>query len=407
MREHYPRFSDAEVKRRYDLVYGLMDELALDCLVLYGDSTLGNLHQLNCHWLSNYLDEQYCYVVLPRNGSPVLFVSIPADAPAAMAVSPIEDVRGGGVGVQMGPAVARTLKEVAGAARRVGTVANFAVAGGLPHSHHEAFVEALPNAELIDVARDYEDLRVVPSEEEMEWFGKGVALTDLAWERLVDAIEPGRTEAELLGAVHSAYMLEGGSYCFAILGATPMREPLMAYPHGIPNQGALRPVQDGDLVICEMSASYYGYAGQCFCSVAVGEPSEAVAEAAQFTGELYDDLCKVVRAGNTDTDVARGHEPRPGAGMGLRGPVHPRLGHALRSPDARIRELDPMAGRVPRGRVDRDRAQPVHGRRSHRPAAGEPDAGGCRRRHGPAQTGPRVCSQVMTKTTQDDPVEAR
>jgi Xaa-Pro aminopeptidase len=304
MREHYPRFSDAEVKRRYDLVYGMMDEQGLDCLVLYGDSTLGNLHQLNCHWLSNYLDEQYCYVVLPRNGSPVLFVSIPADAPAAMAVSPIEDVRGGGVGVQMGPAVARTLKEMAGAAGRVGTVANFAISGGLPHSHHEAFVEALPNAELVDVARSYEDLRVVPSDEEMEWFGKGVALTDLAWERLVDAIEPGRTEAELLGAVHSAYMLEGGSYCFAILGATPMREPLMAYPHGIPNQGALRPVADGDLVICEMSASYYGYAGQCFCSVAVGEPSDAVAEAAQFTGELYDDLCQVVRAGNTDKEVA-------------------------------------------------------------------------------------------------------
>jgi len=303
MREHYPRFSDAEYKRRYDLVYEMMDDQGLDALLVYGDGTLGNLHQLNVHWIANYLDEQYCYVIFPRDGDPTLFVSIPPDAACAMATSPIEDVRGGGIGVQLAAAVAEGLTERVPNAKRIGTVDNSAAAPGLPHAHYLQFADALPAAEFVSAARQYEDLRLVPSDEEMEWFRKGAALTDLAWEALVDAAEPGRSEADLLAVVHSTYMKAGGSYCFAILGSTPMAEPLMAYPHGIPNQPALRKVEQGDLVICEMSASYYGYAGQLFCAVAVGEPPEELTEMANFTRELFYDLCKVVKPGNTDAEV--------------------------------------------------------------------------------------------------------
>jgi Xaa-Pro aminopeptidase len=303
MREYYPRFSDAEYKRRYDLVYKMMDEQGLDALLLYGDGTLGNLHQLNIHWIANYLDEQYSYVIFPREGDPTLYVSIPPDAACAMAVSPIEDVRGGGIGVQLAAAVTEGLKDRVPDARRIGTVDNFATAPGLPHAHYLLFSQALPDAEFVPAARHYEDLRIVPSDEEMEWFRKGVTLTDVAWEALVDAAEPGRSEADLLAVVHSAYLKAGGSYCFAILGATPMAEPLMAYPHGIPNQPALRKVEQGDLVICEMSASYYGYAGQAFCAIAIGEPPEEMTEIADFTRELFYDLCKVVKPGNTDVEV--------------------------------------------------------------------------------------------------------
>jgi len=306
MREHYPRFSDGEMERRYAAAYGLMDDLGLDLLLLYGDSTLGHLHQLNAAWLSHYLDEQYSYVLVPRSGEPVLYVSIPPDAAAAMAVSPIEDVRGGGVGIQMCRAVADGLVEKLGSGRgkRIGVVDNFAVAPGLPHAHHELYEERLPGVELVRVAREYEQLKLVPSDEEMAWFRRGVELTDIAWEALVDAVEPGRTEAELMAVVHSSYMKAGGQYCFAILGSTPMADPRMAYPHGIPGMPSQRPVRQGDVVLCEMSGSWYGYTGQCFCAVAVGEPPEEFAEMATFVRGLYDDLTKVVRAGATDADVA-------------------------------------------------------------------------------------------------------
>jgi hypothetical protein len=50
----------SSLARKYDL----LDEKDLDALLIYGDATLGALHQLNGHWVSNYLDEQYSYPLI-------------------------------------------------------------------------------------------------------------------------------------------------------------------------------------------------------------------------------------------------------------------------------------------------------------------------------------------------------
>jgi Xaa-Pro aminopeptidase len=301
MREHYPRFSDAEYERRYALARDLMEEQSLDCLLLYGDSALSSLQSLNCHWLSNYFDEQCSYVIVPRDGDPIVYTSIPADVPAAMAVSPIDDVRPGGVGRGMATTVAADLSAL-GKLDRVGLVDNFATAPGLPYVHHQIITDRLPGTELVPVAREYEALKASPSAEEMEWFRKGIELTDRAWERLVDAVEPGRTEAELLAILHGSYLAEG-SYCFAILGSTPMDDPALFYPHAIPAQPSLRPLRSGDYVLCELSASYFGYSGQNFAAVTLGEPSDALAEMAALSREVHDELLGAIRDGGSDADV--------------------------------------------------------------------------------------------------------
>ena len=38
-----------------------------------------------------------------------------------------------------------------------------------------------------------------------------------------------------------------------------------------------------------ISASYYGYSGQCFCGVALGEPPEPLWEMHRFATELYEE----------------------------------------------------------------------------------------------------------------------
>jgi Xaa-Pro aminopeptidase len=301
MLEHYPRFSDREYERRYALVVQLMDDHDLDCLLLYGDSALNSLQSLNCHWLSNYFDEQCSYVIVPRHGDPIVYTSIPADVPAAMAVSPIDDVRPGGVGRGMAATVAGDLAAL-GAIGRLGLVDNFATAPGLPYVHHQIIETQLPGTEIVPVAREYEALKASPSDEEMEWFRLGIELTDRAWECLVDAIEPGRTEAELLAILHGSY-LEEGSYCFAILGSTPMSDPALFYPHAIPGQPSRRPLQAGDYVLCELSASYYGYSGQNFAAVTLGEPTDELAAMASVSRTVHDELVAVIRDGATDADV--------------------------------------------------------------------------------------------------------
>ena len=93
MRDFYPRFTDAEFARRRGLAAGLMDELGLSCLLVYGDSGHCYMNQANVRWLANYADHQYNYVVLPRDGEPTLFMSIPNMQPGAAAISAVEDVR--------------------------------------------------------------------------------------------------------------------------------------------------------------------------------------------------------------------------------------------------------------------------------------------------------------------------
>ena len=73
---------------------------------------------------------------------------------------------------------------------------------------------------------------------------QGHRVTDRAWDCLVEAIEPGRTEAELLAVLHGSYLADG-CYCFAILGSTPMSDPALFYPHAIPGQPSRRPLAGG------------------------------------------------------------------------------------------------------------------------------------------------------------------
>ena len=55
--------------------------------------------------------------------------------------------------------------------------------------------------------------------------------------------------------------------------------------------------------MAEISASYYGYSGQCFCGVTLGEPTDELAEMHALATELYGELCDVVRPGNGDQEV--------------------------------------------------------------------------------------------------------
>ena len=59
-----------------------------------------------------------------------------------MAVSPIDDVRPGGVGRAMAATVARDLAGL-GRIGRLGLVDNFATAPGLPYVHHQILAEQL------------------------------------------------------------------------------------------------------------------------------------------------------------------------------------------------------------------------------------------------------------------------
>jgi Xaa-Pro dipeptidase len=304
----FDRFSAAEMERRYALARGLMDEHDLDALVLFGNSGVNRHNQANVFWLSNHLDLHHCYLVLPRDGEASLFVGLANHVPNAREVSDIPVIEWGGY---------RPAERVAarlGGARRVGLVGiNATFEMGMPYAHWHELDRQVP--ELVDVTREFQRLRLVKSDEEVEWLRRAAGLSDLAMRALRDGARPGMTEYELVAVAEDAYRRRGGQAHITFLRSMPMDAPTGCLPAQNPSARRLEP---GDVIITEFSASYWGYSGQIHRPVFVGaEPTAEWQRLFEVALEAYRRLAGAVRAGASEADAIEAAAVIPDAGYGI------------------------------------------------------------------------------------------
>ena len=134
--------------------------------------------------------------------------------------------------------------------------------------------------EIVFLDREYTALRLVKSAEEITWMRAGAAMSDDAVAALAAAARPGMTEAECCAALEGAYIAAGGLTHIHYLGVTAMAEPALCVPAQWPSPRCLRA---GDVLTCEVSASYRGYPGQLLRTFTIAAPATP----------LYDDLHRV------------------------------------------------------------------------------------------------------------------
>jgi Xaa-Pro aminopeptidase len=137
--------------------------------------------------------------------------------------------------------------------------------------------------EIVFLDREYMTLRLVKSGEELAWMRAGAAMSDDAVAALVAAARPGMTEAECCAALEGAYVAAGGLTHIHYLGVTAMAEPGLCVPAQWPSPRRLRA---GDVLTCEVSASYRGYPGQLLRTFTIAAPATP----------LYEDLHRVAAA---------------------------------------------------------------------------------------------------------------
>lgn len=295
MTELYPRFSSEEFRRRYAAICGMMREEGLDCLVLYGNSGVNRHNQANVCYVAHHLDMHHSYVVFPLEGPPTLFIGLRNHLPNAKEISVIEDVRWGGTN----PAkeVAQRLKESGcerGMIGLVGVNSRFGI--GMPYRHHQTLRQELPQATFKDVTHSFEKIRLIKSEEELTWLKKGAQFTDSAIQALEEQVKPGLKEYELAGIVESAYRPKGGQPHIAYLSSTPMRNPQRCLPWQNPSN---RTLEEGDILLTEISASYGAYSGQIHRPIALGEPTPEYQRLYEVAHEAYERIAQALRPGNT------------------------------------------------------------------------------------------------------------
>src|ERR671937_1490266 len=294
------------MERRRALARNLMEQHGLDALVLIGNAGVNRHNHANVFWLSNHLDLHHCYLVLPRDGDATLLVGLANHVPNAREVSAVPAVEWGGY------RPAEKIVELLRGARRVGLVGiNATFEMGAPYAHYLALRDSI--RELVDVTREFQQLRLVKSKEEIEWLRRAAAFSDAAMTAVAEGARPGMSEFELVALAEDAYRADGGMPHITFLRSMPMDSPTGCVPAQNPSP---RGLERGDVIITEFSASYWGYSGQVHRAIFVeAEPTPDWQLLFDTALAAYEGLVQTVRSGATVADAIRAAEPIHEAGF--------------------------------------------------------------------------------------------
>lgn len=324
----YPRFSKEETARRGHLVRDFLEVSQLDGLVVFGWSAQNRAAQADVYYLSGYLGMRDNYVVFPREGEPTtLFAQSYNHVPNAADVSFLDDVRWGGV--DSGETIGEDLL--------VRGLVDVGVVGWMPYQHYESMRRTVGDTcAFTDVTAGFRKLRLKKSAEELKWLERGAAFTDAALGGLRDALKPGVREDELAEAIETSYLGDGGLTTFYYISSTPMDRPERSVPAQVLSN---REIQAGDVVSCEISISYAGYAGQGLRTFTVeADPTPQIADLHSVAEAVYHDLAAAIRPGATIEDVWRASDSIAARGLTIRDGLLHGFGIGLLPPSIRTRQ---------------------------------------------------------------------
>lgn len=278
--QEYPRFSDAEYARRHRALERLMQERDVDHLLVVTDHRSGNAPQ----WLTGWPGTVEAYLVFKPGETMTMHVEWFNHFPLAQKLARGVDVRWG-----EHQGTFKTINELKRrGAKRVGLIGPL-----LARKQRELEKEF----SVVECDADYVRLRLVKSEEEIDWLRIGAAFSDAGLAALLQNTQPGMSERELGNLVERAYVGEGGTTFIHYIGVTSMANPRIFVP---PQFHSSRRVQKGDVVFCELSGSFWDYSGQVLRSFTVGAEPTPLYRALHDTAEAaFDAVTAVIRHGTT------------------------------------------------------------------------------------------------------------
>jgi Xaa-Pro aminopeptidase len=282
----YPRFSDAEMARRRDALAAELEDVGATHAVVYGANKAGPA----VGWLTRWPATREALCVFTPGARDVLLVNFYNHIPNATRIATDAAVRWAGP-----KPMATAIEELDRRGARGGRVGVIGPLGYRPYAALAEFASAVP----LDDA--YTRLRLCKSAEELDWLRTGCAFTDSAVRAVHEQAGPGTDERELGNLAERAYVGRGGTTHIHYFGATPMNEPAQSVPAQWPAARALKP---GDVLTCEISASYWDYTGQLLRTFTVAdEPAALYRELHDVADVAFDAILERVRPGATAADL--------------------------------------------------------------------------------------------------------
>jgi Xaa-Pro aminopeptidase len=286
--EEYPRFSGGEMQRRRKLIEQAMHDAGVDHLLVYGAGFRGGA----VHWVSDWHTTYEAALVVTPGKRDTLFVQFYNHLPLARRMMPSIDVRWGGE---------HTIKSVIGELEARGAKPKLVgVMGGLPIGSYQAL--AAKFGDVKDLNRAYFGLRMIKSQEEIDWARIAARLSDLSIEALMRDIRPGIDERDLGAIVEGAYTPWGGTNVIHFFGATSMANPDLCVPRQHPST---RKIRNGDVISTEITASFWDAQGQVLRTFFVGADPTTLYRRLHDTAEAaFDAIFSKLRPGTHARELA-------------------------------------------------------------------------------------------------------
>ena len=284
LEQEYPRFSDTEYARRHQALAALMHKNELDQLLVVTDHRSGNAPQ----WVTGWPGTVEAYVIFRPGEKTLMHVEWYNHWPLARKLARDCDVRWG-----EHRGIEKTIAELKRrSAKRVGLI------GPLIFRKRKELEKEFA---VIELDAEYVRLRLIKSEEEIDWLRIGAALSDAGFQELLENTQSGMTERELGNLVERAYVGEGGTTFIHYIGVTSMDDPRICVP---PQYASSRKVAKRDVVFCELSASWWDYSGQVLRSFTVDAEPTPLYRALHETAEAaFDAVTGVMRHGTTMREI--------------------------------------------------------------------------------------------------------
>lgn len=261
-----------------------MERRDVDGLLVYGADRSGSAVQ----WLAEWPVTREAALVRTRGAADSLFVQFYNHVPAARRFARRTTVSWGGP---------LTVETVAGELKRRG-VRRLGVIGPLGW---RSFQRLAGQVEVVSLDADYLRLRLTKSPEEIGWLRTGAELSDRAIEAVRDGVSVGMRETDLGAICEGAYLATGATNQIHYFAVTAMTAPDRCVPSQWPSH---RPIAAGDVITCEISASWWGYAGQVLRSMTVAaDPNPLYRRLHAAADAAYDAICATIRPGTQPADV--------------------------------------------------------------------------------------------------------
>jgi Xaa-Pro aminopeptidase len=306
-----PHLSLSERDRRWAELRRRMVFRGLDCLIFFGNDAAFGRGMVNFRYITHFASAMGGFAIFPLDGDPIIFsgpphLHVPYNSYRSLQ-NWVEDIRPN-TGVNT---VIDCIKKMGLDRGRIGIVAYSTAnaAHTLPYYNYTKLNEGLSNATFSDETVLLEEMRQVKSSEEIAFLQKASQIARKKIDAMIEATRPGVKEADIWATMIATDISNGGEpQIFNLLSSGNVFEKDEGYKHLLhgseqPGSPTMRPIQNGDLIMCEFHSVYGGYMAATEFSLFVGEPPQELVDIHKACIGSLEAAMETMKPGNTVRQV--------------------------------------------------------------------------------------------------------